>query len=207
MSGRTLIDISPRIDAGIQNWPGDTPFSLRKLSTFEDGNLDLGTIETSLHVGAHTDAPLHYHPDGAAIHEVGLDAYYGPCEVIEVDAKRGQRYGFDALAKSPDVARVLLKTGTFPDPQHWNTDFAAPTPELIDTLGDLGCKLVGFDTPSTDLMDDKGLLSHNALTKWDMANLEGLVLSHVEPGHYTLSAFPLRIHGADASPVRAVLIR
>ena len=39
-----------------------------------------------------------------------------------------------------------------------------------------------------------------------MANLEGLVLAHVEPGRYTLAAFPLRLAEADASPVRAVLI-
>jgi arylformamidase len=202
-----LIDISPPICAGIATWPGDTPFSMRKISTFDDGALDLGTIETSLHVGAHTDAPLHYHPDGVAIDEVGLDAYYGSCEVVDVAARRGQRFGIDDLAKFPDASRVLLRTGTFPDPSHWNNDFAAPSPELIDALGDAGCKLVGFDTPSTDLMESKGLPAHRALMKWGMANLEGLVLSHVEPGLYTLSAFPLRIPGADASPVRAVLIR
>ena len=39
-----------------------------------------------------------------------------------------------------------------------------------------------------------------------MANLEGVVLTGVEPGTYTLAAFPLRLEGADASPVRAVLI-
>jgi arylformamidase len=38
-----------------------------------------------------------------------------------------------------------------------------------------------------------------------MANLEGLVLDDVPEGHYELIAAPLRIAGADASPVRAVL--
>jgi arylformamidase len=40
-----------------------------------------------------------------------------------------------------------------------------------------------------------------------MAILEGVVLDAVEPGIYTLIALPLRIPGADASPVRAVLVR
>ncbi len=202
-----LIDISPRVTPDIDNWPGDTPFSMRKVATIEGDGIDIDTIETSLHVGAHTDAPRHYHADGDTIDEVGLDAYYGRCEVIEVNARRGERFGIDDIAKMPDAPRVLFKTGTFPDPTAWNTDFAAPSPELIDALGDAGCKLVGFDTPSTDLFESKGLESHQALLKWGMANLEGLVLSHVEPGAYTLSAFPLRIAGADASPVRAVLIR
>ncbi len=39
-----------------------------------------------------------------------------------------------------------------------------------------------------------------------MANLEGVVLSHVTPGEYTLIALPLPLADADASPVRAVLV-
>jgi arylformamidase len=38
-----------------------------------------------------------------------------------------------------------------------------------------------------------------------MAMLEGLMLDGVEEGEYELIALPLRIKGADASPVRAVL--
>ncbi|MDD9999221.1 MAG: hypothetical protein OXQ89_15905 [Rhodospirillaceae bacterium] len=38
-----------------------------------------------------------------------------------------------------------------------------------------------------------------------MAILEGLVLDHVDSGEYELIALPLRVEGADASPVRAVL--
>jgi arylformamidase len=40
----------------------------------------------------------------------------------------------------------------------------------------------------------------------DLAVLEGVVLGHVPDGVYTLAAFPLRLAGADASPVRAVLL-
>ena len=38
-----------------------------------------------------------------------------------------------------------------------------------------------------------------------MAILEGLALDSVEEGEYELIAAPLRIRGADASPVRAIL--
>jgi arylformamidase len=65
--------------------------------------------------------------------------------------------------------------------------------------------LVGIDTPSVDLFDDKDLLAHTALLSRGMANLEGLVLTHVEPGPYTLIALPLNIEGADGAPVRAAL--
>ena len=39
-----------------------------------------------------------------------------------------------------------------------------------------------------------------------MLILEGIDLAGVAPGRYTLVALPLRIAGADGSPVRAALI-
>ena len=114
-----------------------------------------------------------------------------------------RREGFELGISRP---RVLFKTGTFPDPYAWNDDFAAPEPELLDRLGSRGVVLVGFDTPSTDLFHSKGLEAHQMLFKHGMMNLEGLVLSHVKPGHYTLMALPLPLEDADASPVRAVLL-
>ncbi|MHC4858951.1 MAG: cyclase family protein, partial [Planctomycetota bacterium] len=79
-------------------------------------------------------------------------------------------------------------------------------PELVDHLDEKGGVLVGIDTPSVDLFEDRSLSAHQALARHGMANLEGLVLSHVDPGHYTLVALPLRLAGADGSPVRAALI-
>ncbi len=202
-----LIDISPPISPRIQNWPGDVPYTSRKSARLRDGDgIDLGDFHSSYHVGAHTDAPQHYHREGRDASQLPLDAYTGPCQVIEVRAKRGKRFGLADLRQEPSAPRVLFKTGTFPDPTDWNTDFAAPEPELIDALGKKGVVLVGFDAPSTDLFDSKGLPSHQMLFRHGMMNLEGLVLDHVAPGHYTLIALPLRLVDADASPVRAVLV-
>jgi arylformamidase len=39
-----------------------------------------------------------------------------------------------------------------------------------------------------------------------MRILEGIILSHVNEGIYDLVCLPLKIEGADASPVRAVLL-
>lgn len=205
-----LIDISPLVSPRIDVWPGDVAYQSRKsyrLAT--GGGIDLGDMHTTYHVGAHTDSPQHYHPKGRDASQLPLEAYHGPCQVIEVRATRGERFGWEALKQMPvgkTTPRVLFKTGTFPDPEKWNNDFSAPEPELIDRLGAMGIVLVGFDTPSTDLFDSKGLPSHQMLFKHGMMNLEGLVLDHVAPGTYTLIAMPLKLEDADASPVRAVLI-
>jgi arylformamidase len=58
-----------------------------------------------------------------------------------------------------------------------------------------------------DAFDSKELPSHKRLAARGVAILEGLDLSRVAPGVYDLVALPLRLVGADASPVRAVLIQ
>ena len=201
-----LIDISPLISPRTAVWPGDRAFSREVSLAIEKGdNIDLSAVRTTVHIGAHADAPSHYAADGAPIDEVPLHPYYGPCRVMEVSVEPGSRILPEDLPEKIDAPRLLLRTGTFPDPDAFNTDFASLSPELIDYLAECGVKLVGIDTPSVDPFDDRELLAHQALHRQGMANLEGLVLTEVEPGPYTLIALPLRIEGADASPVRAAL--
>src|SRR4029077_14844401 len=103
------------------------------------------------------------------------------------------------------TSRVLFATGTYPDPQTWNSDFAALSVELIDFLHERGVITVGIDTPSVDLFESKDLPAHKAILRCDMSILEGLVLNNLPEGTYELIALPLRLVGFDASPVRAVL--
>jgi arylformamidase len=101
--------------------------------------------------------------------------------------------------------RVLLATGTFPDPTRFNEDFAALSPSLIDFLDEHGVRLIGVDTPSVDPFHSSELPAHNTFLKHDLAILEGLVLDGIPAGIYELIALPLRLVGFDASPVRAIL--
>jgi arylformamidase len=100
---------------------------------------------------------------------------------------------------------VLFATGSFPDPDRFQEDFAALDPELVDYLHDQRVRLVGIDTPSVDLFDSKTLPAHKCFLAHDMAILEGLRLDGVPEGRYELIALPLRLVGFDASPVRAIL--
>jgi arylformamidase len=202
-----LIDISPLIDESIAVWPGDTPYARTiNLDMAAGGNLTLSDIRTTVHVGAHTDAPSHYHASGGDIASRDLEYYLGLCNVIDVDVARGARIHPEDLKDARiTTPRVLLRTGTFPDPRSWNDDFASLSPELVEWLHARGVITIGIDTPSVDPFDDKVLEAHQALARNDMANLEGLVLDGVAEGEYELIALPLRLAGADGSPVRAVL--
>jgi arylformamidase len=167
--------------------------------------ITLSTVRATVHLGAHADAPSHYGADAPTIDERNLDYYVGPCQVVHVAVPRNTRITPEMLPGSIRAERVLLATGTFPDPEHFNTDFASLSPELVRRLHEQGVKLIGIDTPSVDLFDSKGLPSHQMFLRLDMAILEGLVLKDVPEGLYELIALPLKLVGFDSSPVRAIL--
>lgn len=201
-------DISPPVSERTAVFPGDTPYRRESLMDWGTGHhLALGTIHSTLHVGAHADAPLHYHPDGAPIDAVDPRRYIGPCQVLSVRVPPGERILPSHISQTPITApRILFETGSFPDPDTWREDFNSLSPELIHHLADQGVRLVGIDTPSVDPATSKALESHQALHARGVAVLEGLALSHVLPGAYFLVAPPLKLVGADASPVRALLL-
>lgn len=201
-----IYDISPPITPHLRVWPGDTPPSREVLLDMQKGdNITLSTLHSTVHAGAHADGPNHYGKNAPAIHERDLDFYIGPCQVIRADVERGTRVGKEHLKDVITCERVLIATGTYPDPTNFNEDFAGLEPDLIAWLNQRGVRTIGVDTPSVDLFTSKDLPAHQMFLQCDMAILEGLVLKDVEPGKYELIALPLKLIGFDASPVRAVL--
>ena len=203
---RRLYDITPPITEALAVWPGDTPLSREVLLDMAKGdNLTLSTLHATVHLGAHADGPNHYGLDAHSIGEQALEIYIGPCQVIHVDVKRSARVELSHINQPIETERVLLGTGSYPDPTKFNEDFAGLSPALVDDLHDKGVKLVGIDTPSVDVFASKDLPAHQRFLAHDMAILEGLVLKDVPSGMYELIALPLRLMDFDASPVRAVL--
>jgi arylformamidase len=134
-----------------------------------------------------------------------LSYYLGICQVIHVKADRNEVIRAERLGADVHGERLLIATGTYPDPEKFNEDFAALDPGLVDWLHTRGIRLVGVDTPSVDPFSSKELPAHRRFLANDMAILEGLVLARVPAGDYELIALPLKLEGFDASPVRAVL--
>lgn len=208
-------DISPSLDEKIAVWPGDTAFRRELVaeigvpasSSGASWNLTVSSIQTTVHVGAHADAPNHFISGAAGIDVVPLTPYRGLCQVLELVKARGSLIGPEDLAGiSLRAPRLLFKTGSFPDPQQFNTDFVAFSAELIPWLEARGVILIGIDTPSIDPFSSKSLPTHHATRHGNgLSILEGLDLSQVRADLYELIALPLRLQGADASPVRATL--
>jgi arylformamidase len=202
----TLIDVSILVDPFTPEWPGDTPFSCQWTWEMARGDsVNVSCMTASPHVGTHADAPLHVDPRWPASDAFTLDAFTGPATVVDVSGRRGALTA-EALEIGADpIERLLLRTGctiadgVFPTAWPW-LDTSA-----VEALLGRGLRLLGVDAPSVDGRDSTSLDVHRALFRGGAVILENLDLRRADAGTYHLTAFPLRIAGLDAAPVRAVL--
>lgn len=207
---KRILDISRPVRAGIPVWPGDTPFEYRRSWKIGGGcPVNVGQVTMSLHTGAHTDAPYHFDDAGAAIADVDLSKYLGPCVVVDARPAGRGLLPADLPAGTEAALRAaprLLVRMYDARPAGFDEHLPHLTPETADWLAARGVVLVGVDSDSMDAFDSKELAAHHRLASHGIAILEGIDLSAVTPGVYDLVALPLRLEGADASPVRAVLV-
>ncbi|MBK0421229.1 cyclase family protein [Leucobacter sp. CSA2] len=222
-----LIDLSPAVDAQAPTWPGDARFSVEERWSHARGDaVEVATVTTTGHVGAHYDAPRHILPGAADGAAVALESTIGRCLVLDVreDVGRGTQpwspvpaerlitviseaaplSGSRPGAPEQRVERVLIR--------HFDTALATwePAtpgidPAFVDWFGEQGGLLIGTDLASLDPAASKDLPAHRAALDAGIAILEGLDLSEAPVGVHELIAPPVHWLGTDALPVRAVL--
>ena len=188
-------------------WPGDTAFECTRTWAMGPGiPVNVSALTLSTHSGTHTDAPFHYDADGKTIDAVDPNIYLGPAQVVDARKAQGLVMRDHVIGQlQSGIPRVLIRTYETAPQQSWDAAFTAIDPDLIEALADRGVKLIGIDTPSLDPQTSKTMSAHLAVARRELAILEGLVLDAVPFGVYELIALPLKIAGADSSPVRAVL--
>jgi arylformamidase len=200
-------DISQTLRPGLPVWPGDTAFSISETWAIgPECPVQVSKLVQSTHSGAHADAPSHYDPRGLDIAAVDLDPYLGPCVLVTAGGSgphvRPDDLDWDQIG---DAQRVLVRTySSFPT-ENWDEDFRAIHHETIERLAQAGCRLIAVDSASIDPQNSKTMDAHYAVQRNDLRILEGLVFDQVADGTYELIALPLKIAGADAAPVRAIL--
>ena len=203
-----IYDISPVVSERSAVFPEDTPFSFKTVLHYEKGDkIMLSSFETTCHMGAHADAPLHYAKGGVSIDKQDLSIYLGPCQVLDVSSFPFKRLEASFINNVEIKSkRILLKTNSIKDFNHWQDEFISLSPQFVDSLADSGVILIGLDTPSVDPSEDPYLLSHTQCFKRGISILENLDLRLISEGVYNLVALPLKLKGLEASPVRALLI-
>ena len=99
-----IYDISPLIVESLSVWPGDTPPRREILLDLARGDsVTLSTLHTTVHLGAHADAPSHYRIFAPSIEERPLGIYLGPCQVMAVTVRARS-----ALIRPADLPGPIL---------------------------------------------------------------------------------------------------
>lgn len=201
-----LYDITHPLGNATAPWPGDTAFEYEPTWQIAQGSsVNLSKVTLGLHNGTHTDAPYHYDEQGLRMDQVPLHRYIGRARVVALEGRsvlsEVDMHSLDLTG----VERLLIRTGSCPDPTCFNEAFTYLEPEAVRYLAAQGVRLLGTDAHSVDAFDSKDLQAHNACRESGMLILENLFLAGVPVGDYELIALPLKLVGADGSPVRAVL--
>jgi arylformamidase len=200
-------DISLDLSPDTVRWVTAPPLEFherRRISRGDSANAS--AITMSVHSGTHLDAPFHFLPDGVKIDALPLDLFMGPALVHAVEA---DRYITDEHVKALDLrgeTRVLFRTrnSELLKKSTYDPDFVAFSVEAARALVARGVKLVGLDYLSVAHADEQ-VPVHRAFLDHGVVLLEGVDLSAIVPGRYELICFPLRLHGSDGAPCRAVL--
>ncbi|HCN61180.1 cyclase family protein [Mammaliicoccus fleurettii] len=201
------IDITQPLTNDIANWPGDEPFRFELSATKEEtGSVNIGCISTSTHIGTHMDAPFHFDNDGIKIHEIDLNRLIGEATLVEAIGEalitREILEGFDIKGTI-----IMIKTKSQAHADVFPDTVPVLTEEAIAYLSSIGIKVFGIDVPSVDDIDSKTLDNHHAFNRYDIINIENLLLEDVTQGYYDFIGLPLNIVGADGSPIRATIAK
>jgi arylformamidase len=204
-------DITLPVSSDMPVWPGDPAFELQHTDSMDAGaEVNTSRMIMSVHMGTHVDAPHHFLNNKKTVEQLPLNILFGRAYVLalpDVDLITAE-----VLEKAdipPRTRRILFKTR---NSQLWaqgvktfQTDFVALAADGAQYLVDRGFKLVGVDYLSVAPFSD-GRPTHEILLRAGVVVVEGLDLSAVAPGRYTLHCLPLKLVGSDGAPVRAVLV-
>jgi len=89
----------------------------------------------------------------------------------------------------------------------FHPEFVALSKDAAEWVVGQGIKLVGIDYLAIQKYKNSESRVHEILFEANVVIVEGLKLSEVESGAYSLSCLPLLILGCDGSPARAILSR
>ncbi len=206
-----IYDISVPIEPGMPTWPGDTPLELKRVEFIAKGaNANVSRISSSVHLGTHVDAPIHFLEGGSGVQDLPLRVLNGRAYVVNLPKARViDAETLENANIPPRTKRVLFKTR---NSKYWaqkerkfQEDFTAVDASGAAWLVQKNMHLVGIDYLSIAPFGESRE-PHRILLGNEVVIVEGLDLSGVKQGRYMLHCLPLKLVGSDGAPARAILI-
>ena len=208
--GTKIHDISVTLGVESIDYPGDTPYNRNLIMNSGDSFCNLSRLEMSCHSGTHLDVPYHFYANGRTLDDFSVTDFIKRVHVIEImDPIQVNESEVDwsqispgdgALFKTRNSREGLVKSGKF------ISDYVYLSPRAAKKITECGASLVGIDYISIEKFGVDNFRSHLEVLGENVIVLEGINLENVSAGIYTLMCLPLKLSGADASPVRAILI-
>jgi arylformamidase len=203
------IDVSVTIRHGMAHWPDNPPIVVeRHLDIGRGDACNVSHMAIGVHTGTHMDAPVHFIDGAAGLDEMPLSAVIGEVRVIDIA---------DRLAVTRDELRhhrlgrgerVLFRTSNSLrcwQTHHFVEDFVYIAEDAALHLAETGVQTVGIDYLSVGGYRVDGARIHHILLSAGIWIIEGLDLSDVPAGRYEMVCLPLKLHGGDGAPARAIL--
>lgn len=173
------------------------------------------SIHSPVHVGTHIDAPLHMFADGREINDYPLERFMGTAHLVNMCHKvpGGSILPEDLSEQLLDLEPhqiVVIRTDMsekFGYEDFYDTNITPYfTPEVAQWLVEKRVKMVGLDFHK-GRVDSQKFTTTRILHRGDTLTLSYLAnLKEIRSKKFTLIAFPLKIKGLEASPVRAIAI-
>jgi arylformamidase len=207
---RRIIDISVPNQAGMHFYPGDPVMKIDAVRRIENGDVcNLSLLTLGSHTGTHVDAPRHFLADGAPLGGVTMDRMVG--EALVADLRGRPAIDAAALRAVPDLRRgdILLcrtdNSARWASPE-FRRDFTYVTADAAEVLVERDVRALGMDYLSIEQFGSTDFPVHKRLLGAGIFVIEGLDLSAVDPGRYTLVCLPLKFPELDGAPARAILL-
>jgi arylformamidase len=208
---REVHDISAPLNM-VPAYPGDRPYFREWMARLDEGgDYCLSALALSSHAGTHLDFPSHLLRGARAQDSYSLKRFIIPAEVISVPGEGPIPPSCLLGCKINKGQALLFKTGNskrhLMNQAAFSEEFVCLSLDLahLCVAGKVG--LVGIDYLSVDKYGDDSLPVHRTLLENDVLILEGIDLADVPSGRYSLICLPLSLKDAEASPLRAVLVR
>jgi arylformamidase len=205
---KIIIDISMPLTEDTPVWPKGVKFGITWLKNIKKNGVNESSLSFNTHTGTHLDVPYHFLEMGKRVGEIPLKNLVGKTLVVEYTGEGDIAPDFlNTLVIPSGCNKILFKTlNSLIRDAEFRQDFIALSVEGAEWIVQKGIDLVGIDYLSIQRFDDTLNRTHKVLLKNNVLILEGLCLSYVEKGIYTLFALPLNIPDAEGAPVRAILV-
>jgi arylformamidase len=165
-----------------------------------------------VHTGTHVDSPHHFLNNHQTIEQLDLNLLTGPAWVVQIPehVRLVDAQTLDEASVPSGTKRLLLRTRNSQlwssDPLEFTQDFVGVSDLGAQWLVGHGIRLIGIDYLSIAPWK-QGTPTHTTLLTSGVIILEGVNLSHVQPGAYYLYCLPLNLLGSDGAPARAILVQ